>query len=56
MSGPGEAFTKGLQLALAAMSHTGWWLQWQAGRQPCREVAKLGPLTARGAEAERRAA
>ena len=56
MSGPRDAAKKGLDLGLAAIRHTGWWLRWQTDRGAFREVTELGPLPARTADVERRAA
>ena len=55
MSGPRDA-AKGLDLGLAEIRHTGWWLRWQTDRGAHREVRELGLLRARTADVERRAA
>jgi hypothetical protein len=56
MSGAREAAKKGLDLGLAAIRHTGWWLRWQTGRGACREVTELEPLPPRTADVDRSAA
>jgi hypothetical protein len=56
MGDPRDAAKKGLELGLAAIRHTGWWLHWQSGGSAYREVAELGPLPARTAAVERPAA
>ncbi|HEX6583880.1 MAG TPA: hypothetical protein VF056_09760 [Thermoleophilaceae bacterium] len=56
MSGAPEAAKKGLHLGLAAITHVGWWLQWQADGHASREVTELGQLPPRTVQAERPAA
>ena len=56
MSGARDAGKKGLELGLAAIRHTGWWLQWQTNRHAFREVAELELLRPPAAAAERPAA
>jgi hypothetical protein len=56
MSGAREAVKKGLELGVAAIRHTGWWLHWQSGGRACRAAAELGPLPPRTPSVERRAA
>ncbi len=52
MSSAREAARKGLDIGLAAIRHTGWWLQWQTNRTACRE-AELGLLHPPAVPAER---
>jgi hypothetical protein len=56
MDGAREVATKGLNLSLAAIRHTGWWLRWHTARQGTREVTELGLLAAKPAGAQRPAA
>ncbi|HMJ95618.1 MAG TPA: hypothetical protein VK486_07185 [Thermoleophilaceae bacterium] len=56
MSEAREAARKGLEAGLAAIRHTGWWLQWQTNRNACREAAELGLLHPPAVPAERPAA
>jgi hypothetical protein len=58
MSGAQELAKKGLDLGLAAITHTGWWLQWHTDRHACRELTEFAPLQpqAAAASAERPAA
>jgi hypothetical protein len=51
-----DAARKGLDAALAAIKHTGWWLQWHTDRHACREATALGLLQPPAAPAERPAA
>ena len=56
MSSAREAARNGLELGLAAIRHTGWWLQWQTNRHACREAAELELLHPQAAGARRTAA
>jgi hypothetical protein len=58
MSSAQELAKKGLDLGLAAIAHTGWWLHWHTGRHACRELTEFAPLQpqATAASAERPAA
>jgi len=56
MSGARDAAKKGLELGVAAIRHTGWWLHWQTGGRAYREAAELAPLPRRTAAVERKAA
>jgi hypothetical protein len=51
-----EAAKKGLDLGVSAIRHAGWWLQWQADRHACREVADLKLLHPTAAPSEQPAA
>jgi hypothetical protein len=51
MSGAQELAKKGLDLGLAAITHTGWWLQWHTDRHACRELTELAPLQPQAASA-----
>ena len=58
MSSAQELAKKGLDLGLAAIRHTGWWLQWQTDCHACRELTELELLQPQSAAtaAERSAA
>lgn len=58
MSSAQELAKKGLDLGLAAITHTGWWLQWHTDRHACRELNEFASLQAQAAlaSAERPAA
>ena len=56
MSSAQELAKKGLDLGLATIAHTGWWLQWHTNRHAYRQVAGLAPLQPQPAAAERPAA
>lgn len=40
----------GLDLGMAAIRHSGWWLRWQTDRHACREAAVLAAPPADAAE------
>jgi hypothetical protein len=42
MSDAREAAKKGLEAALAAVRHTGWWVLWRTDRRARREIRELG--------------
>jgi hypothetical protein len=56
MSSAQELAKKGLDVGLAAIGHTGWWLRWHTNRHAYRQVTKLAPLQPQSAAAERPAA
>jgi hypothetical protein len=57
MSSAQELAKKGLDLGLAAIRHTGWWLHWHTDRHACRELTEFAPLQPQAApSAERTAA
>jgi hypothetical protein len=59
MSSAQELAKKGMGLGLAAIRHTGWWLEWQTDRHACRELTELtelAPLQPQSAAAEQQAA